>query len=100
MNQNYSENVLKFELFGIERDEMNSRLRNKMIAGLGIGLLFLIVGLALVAAPRNSTCLSACKAQYDQDIQACIYYVNPTLTWGQCKTIAADRYRTCTSYCQ
>jgi len=71
-----------------------------MIAVLGIGLFFLIVGLALVAAPQNSTCLSACKAQYDQDIQACIYYTDPTLTWGACKQAAMYRYRTCTSYCQ
>jgi hypothetical protein len=99
MGPNFEENI---RLFWKELRKMRGKTV-KYAACVMAALLLCIVGAGLtlaVAAPRSTACLDACKAQYDQDIQACIYYVDPTLTWGVCKQAATDKYRACKSYCQ
>ena len=59
-----------------------------------------LAGLALANDPQGtSPCQEGCKAVYEADIQACIYFVDPTLTWGECKRQAMSKYQDCKKAC-
>ena len=74
------------------------RQRTRILAVLWVAACLSVLALAN-DPPGFSPCEESCKAVYDADIQACIYFVDPTLTWGECKRLAMSKYRDCKQAC-
>lgn len=75
--------------------------RRQFLSAFFVAVLLLTAGLAAFAErPAPNLCFAACQAEFDVEINACIFNFNPALTWGECHHAAMMKYQDCTRACQ
>ena len=80
--------------------KLPAQYRRHIAAALFAVLLLLATTLTLTAnPPKTDACHTACEVQFNAAYQACIFYVNRTLTWGECHQQAMDQYHACKTAC-
>ena len=80
--------------------KLPGQYRRHFVAALFAGFLLLATTLTLTAnPPKYDACHTACEVQFNAAYQACIFFVDRTLTWGECHRQAMDQYRACKAAC-
>ena len=82
------------------RSKFRAQYRCHFATALLAVLLLLATTLTMTAnPPKTDACHTACEVQFNAAYQACIYYENRTLTWGECHNQAMDQYHACKTAC-
>ena len=80
--------------------KLRAQYRCHFATALFAGFVLLATELTLTAnPPKTDACHTACEVQFNAAYQACIYYVNRTLTWGECHKQAMDQHHACKTAC-